>query len=211
AAVENLCSRALWVDNGQIKLDGKAKDVIEAYMAANAEASCLTMDLRKVYNRRGNGNIRFTRSEFLSPDGESLQFISSGHPLVLRLHYSALTQITRPDFEVGIFTDLGTLVTKFSTWVDHQIESIAQGEGFIDMMIDCFSFLPGRYYLSLCLKSQGPTYYDVLDHCLQFEVEASDCYGSGRGMYRYFGIVFFPCNLRLVASTSLLPSRAALT
>src|SRR5206468_10115511 len=30
AAVENLCSRALWIDNGQIRLDGKPKDVIEA-------------------------------------------------------------------------------------------------------------------------------------------------------------------------------------
>jgi homopolymeric O-antigen transport system ATP-binding protein len=208
AAVENLCSRALWIDNGQIRMDGKAKDVIEAYMASNADASCLAMDLIAVQNRRGNGNIRFTRIEFLNPDAQPLKFISSGHPLILRLYYHAQIQVTRPDFEVGIFTDLGTLVTKFSTWIDHQIESIARGEGFIDMMIDCFSFLPGRYYLSLCLKSQGPTYYDVLDHCLQFEVEASDYYGSGRGMYRYFGIVFFPCKWRLVAATPLLGTKS---
>ena len=202
AAVENLCSRALWIDNGQIRLDGKAKDVIEAYMATSAEASCLAMDLSRVQNRRGNGNIRFTKIEFLSPDGETLKFISSGYPLVLRLHYQARMQIMRPDFEVGIFTDLGTLITKFSTWIDYQIPEISQGQGYVDMIIDSFNFLPGRYYLSLCLKSHGPTYYDVLEHCLQFEVEASDSYGSGRGMYRYFGIVYFPCEWRLVASAS---------
>jgi len=202
AAVENLCSRALWIDNGQIKLDGKAKEVIEAYMAANAEASSLAVDLSTIQNRRGNGNIRFTRAEFLAPDGEARKFISSGHPLLLRLHYKALRQVTRPDFEVGIFTDLGTLVTKFSTFIDYQIPTLPPQEGYIDMAIDSFNFLPGRYYLSLSLKTQGPTYYDVLEHCMQFEVEASDFYGSGRGMHRYFGIVYFPCKWRLGASTS---------
>src|SRR5262245_16840186 len=136
AAVENLCSRALWIDNGQIRQDGKAKDVIEAYMASNAEASCLAADLSKARNRRGNGNIRFTRVEFLGSDARPLQFICSGDPLVLRLYYHALKPITRPDFEIGISTDLGTLITKFSTWIDYQIPSIAPGEGYLDLGID---------------------------------------------------------------------------
>jgi homopolymeric O-antigen transport system ATP-binding protein len=202
AAIENLCSRALWIDNGQVRQDGKAKDVIEVYMASNAEASCLAADLNKARNRRGNGDIRFTRVEFLGPDAHSLQVISSGDPLLLRLHYQALKPITRPDFEIGIFTDLGTLITKFSTWIDYQIPSIAPGEGYVDLGIDFFNFLPGRYYLSLWLKTQGPTFYDVLEHCLQFEVEPSDFYSTGKGIHGYFGIVFFPCKWRLNPATT---------
>jgi lipopolysaccharide transport system ATP-binding protein len=202
AAVENLCSRALWIDNGRIRQDGQAKDVIEAYMASNAEASCLAADVSKVRNRRGNGDIRFTRVEFLGPDERSLPFISSGDSLVLRLTYHALKPITRPDFEIGISTDLGTLMTRFSTWIDYQIPSIPPGEGYLDLEIDFLNFLPGRYYLSLWLKSQGPTFYDVLEHCLQFEVEPSDFYGTGKGIHRYFGIVFLPCKWRLNPATT---------
>ena len=204
AAVENLCSRALWIDDGQIKLDGKAKDVVASYMSANADSSCLAMDLTTARNRQGNGSIRFTKAEFLTQDGEALRFIKSGLPLMLRLHYTAQTGITRPDFEVGVFTDLGTLVTKFSTWVEHQIPKIPPGKGCIDLLIDSFNFLPGRYYLSLHAKTTvgtAPIHHDRLDHCIQFEIEASDCYCSGRGMFRYFGLVFFPCKWRLHGST----------
>jgi lipopolysaccharide transport system ATP-binding protein len=201
AAVENLCSRALWIDNGQMRLDGKPKDVIEAYMATNTEACGVAADLSSIRTRRGNGDIRFIRIEFLTPGANPLKFVSSGDSLILRLHYHAVKQIMRPDFEIGIFTDLGTLITKFSTWIDYQIPSISPGEGYIDLAIDCFTFLPGRYYLSLWLKTQGPIFYDVLEHCLQFEVEASDFYGSGKGIHHYFGIVFLPCKWWLNAVT----------
>lgn len=34
AAVTNLCSRAMWLDHGQLVLDGPAKEVVESYLAA---------------------------------------------------------------------------------------------------------------------------------------------------------------------------------
>jgi lipopolysaccharide transport system ATP-binding protein len=194
AAVENLCSRALWIDNGQLRLDGEAKEVIAAYMATNAAAAKLSADLAVSRNRRGNGEARFTKLEFLGTDGEPLKFLSSGDSLILRLHYRSETQISRPDFEVGVFTDLGTLVTKFSTWIDLQIPSLEPGDGYLDLAVPCLTLLPGRYSLSLWLKVQGPVFYDVLEHCLQFDVEESNFYGSGKGISRYFGIVFMPCS-----------------
>jgi lipopolysaccharide transport system ATP-binding protein len=197
AAIENLCSRAVWIDEGQVRLDGKPKDVIEAYMASNADASRLTADLSAIRNRRGNGDARFTKLEFLDAERRPLKFLSSGERVILRLHYEASRPISRPDFEVGVYTELGTLVTKFSTWIDYQITMIQPGVGYLDLEIDCFNFLPGRYFLSLWLKIQGPTYFDVLEHCVQFDVETSDFYGCGRGIHRYFGIVFFPCRWHL--------------
>ena len=49
-------------------------------------------------------------------------------------------------------------------------------------------------------EDQGPVYFDVLEQCLQFDVEASDFYGSGKGIHRYLGIVFMPCSWRLQAA-----------
>jgi lipopolysaccharide transport system ATP-binding protein len=201
AAVENLCSRAVWIENGQTRLDGRPKDVIEAYMGAYADACRLQADLTAIGNRRGNGDARFTKLEFLDADSEPLRFLSSGDRVILRLHYEAFKPIPRPDFEIGVYTSLGTLLTKFSTWIDYQIPSIPPGPGHLDLIINCFSLLPGRYHLSLWLKIQGPTHFDVLEHCLQFDVEASDFYGSGRGIDKYFGTVFLPCAWRLSPST----------
>jgi lipopolysaccharide transport system ATP-binding protein len=202
AAVENLCSRAVWIDNGEIRLDGGAKDVIGAYMAANAEACSLAADLTSNRHRRGSGDVRFTRVEFLGADGSPLDFLSSGDSVILRLHYHAHVAVVRPDFEIGVFTDLGTLVTKFSTWIDYQIPSLSPGGGHLDLAIRCLTLLPGRYFLSLWLKIQGPVFFDVLEQCLQFDVEASDFYGSGKGIHRYFGIVFMSSGWTLNTSAN---------
>jgi lipopolysaccharide transport system ATP-binding protein len=197
AAVENLCSRALWIDHGQVRLDGDAKQVIAAYMATTTAACSLTANLSASQPRRGNGDVRFTKVEFLSGDGMPLGVVRSGDTVVLRLHYDAKIQVLRPDFEIGILTALGTLVTKFSTWIDFQIASIPLGKGHLDLVIDRLTLLPGRYAVSLWLKVQGPVYYDVVENCLHFDVEESDVYGSGKGIHRYFGIVFMPCGWKL--------------
>ena len=197
AAVENLCSRAVWIDAGTVRQDGRPKDVIAEYLSASADASRLTADLTTVRSRRGNGDVRFTRLEFLDAAGTPLKFLSSGDRVTLRLHYRAARRVARPDFEIGVYSELGTLLTKFSTWIDYQIPSLAPGPGHLDLTINFFNFLPGRYYLSLWLKVQGPTYFDVLEHCLQFDVEPSDFYGSGKGIDKYFGLVFLPCEWRL--------------
>jgi ABC-type polysaccharide/polyol phosphate transport system ATPase subunit len=31
ASIERLCSRAIWLDHGTIKMDGKPEDVVKAY------------------------------------------------------------------------------------------------------------------------------------------------------------------------------------
>src|SRR6202047_2650989 len=70
AAVENLCSRGIWIANGTVRLDGPTHEVIEAYMASFASADSATSELTGVAGRRGSGEIRYTRAEFLSTDGD---------------------------------------------------------------------------------------------------------------------------------------------
>jgi lipopolysaccharide transport system ATP-binding protein len=190
AAVENLCSRALWIDNAQIRLDGPAKSVIEAYMAANAEASCLSVDLTGVRKRHGTGSIKISKVEILGPKAEPFRFVCAGDSIIIRVHYLSLETIRHPEFEIKLYTELGTLITRFCTAVDFDIPSITASAGWIDLMVDCLNFQPGRYYLSLTVSTQGPVIHDELDHCLQFEVEASNFYGSGKGIGRYYGIIF---------------------
>jgi lipopolysaccharide transport system ATP-binding protein len=192
AAVENLCSRVMWIDNGQVRQNGPTKHVIESYMATFAEAAQVSIDLRSVSNRKGNGDIRFTRAEFLSSDGVPLRMLRSGDPVMVRLSYQAEKDIPAPVFEASIATDTGMLITKFSTSVDYEIASLPRGDGFIDLHIPCFAFQPGRYFLSLSLQTQGPIYYDVLEYCLQYEVEPSNYFQTGKGISSEFGLVFVP-------------------
>ncbi len=193
AAVENLCSRAIWIDNGLIRADGGTREVIESYMATFAGAQQAVTDFSEIESRRGTGEIRYTGLGILSAVGQPIQVVRSGDPMTLRLHYHATRPIPRPSFGFRLFTELGTLVTETSTWHNGiEIPLVNQGEGSIDIEIISLPLLPARYYLSLWLTGTGNIIYDGLEHCARLDVEVSDMYQSGRGIDGRYGIVFFP-------------------
>ena len=72
--------------------------------------------------------------------------------MILRLHYHAHSTIVRPDSEIGVFTDLGTLVTKFSTWIDYQSRPSHLEMDTSTWRSKCLTLLPGRYFLTLWVK-----------------------------------------------------------
>jgi lipopolysaccharide transport system ATP-binding protein len=209
AAVENLCSRCIWIDAGQVRMDGAPREVIEAYMSTFASARETMADLRSVQNRRGSGEIRYTGIEYLTPTGEPVQVVRSGDGLVIRLHYHADTPVTFPSFGLRIYSDLGTLVTDTSTW-HHAIDIplVPPGEGFVDLHIDFLNLLPARYYFSLWITGAASPVHDNVEHCAELEIELANVYSSGRMLDNRSGIVFFPQRWKL---HELLPAGAGST
>jgi len=115
AAIEHLCSRAIWVDGGEIRREGAPQEIIEAYMATFAETHQEGHDLRAITSRRGSGDIRFTKIEFLDSNKKVAGLIQSGDAVVIRLHYDAKKPVDTPIFGVEIYTQMGTLVTQIHT------------------------------------------------------------------------------------------------
>ena len=199
AAIENLCSRAIWIDNGQIRQDGEARAVIQAYLSMFTAAQRTSHDLRRLESRDGLGAVRYTGIEFLGTDQQSEPVVRSGDGLVVRLYYQAEERISYPLFGFELYTELGTMVTAINTWgTGLEIPSLSPGDGWIDLEIDFLNLMPARYYVSLRLSSGGGwVKQDHLDHCATLDVEASDFYQSGKGIHSRFGIIFLPGRWRL--------------
>lgn len=198
-AVENLCRRVIWIEGGQIRQDGDAREVIKAYLSTFAGAKQTGYDLHYIEKRGGNGAIRFTGIEFLSPDRRPQKLIRSGDSVVARLHYHAEKRIRNPHFALELFTELGTKVTSFNTWSSgFEISFLPPGDGYIELEVDSLNILADRYYISLWSASAGNLWYDRLDQCAILDIEASDFYQSGRKMTKqHFGLAIFPCKWRL--------------
>lgn len=194
AAVENLCPRVIWIDDGRIRQDGNAKEIIGAYMATFAGAQKAGFDFRHIETRYGSGEIRYTGIELLSLDRKPLKVIRSGDSLVLRLFYRGEKPIANlVVFGFRVFTELGTLVTDVSTGCTGTlITDLPPGEGYIDGEIDFLNLMPGRYYLSFWLHNEGSIIYDALEHCAILDVEVSNFYQSGKGIDSRNGIIFLP-------------------
>src|SRR6266849_2260392 len=193
AAVENLCSRGIWIDDGRIREDGRTRDIIQSYMATFAEAQQAGSDLHRIEVRRGSGEIRYTGVSFLTMDGKPQLITLSGDSISIRFNYHARNTITSPLYGFRLLTKMGTLVTDTSTW-HHSLDipEIVPGDGYIDLEIDFLNLLPGRYDFSLWITGLSQIVYDGVEHCAKLEVELANVYHSGRQLDARSGIVYFP-------------------
>jgi len=193
AAVENLCSRGIWIDSGSIREDGPAQRVISSYMTTFANTQQASSDLEDTRSRGGTGEIRYTGIAFLGADGNPQPLTRSGDSLRIRFYYRAIKPIPYPSFGFRLNTELGTLVTDTSTW-HHCLDfpELPAGDGYLDLEIDSLNLLPGRYYFSLWLTGVGGVVYDAVEHCACLEIELANVYRSGRSIDARFGIVYFP-------------------
>ncbi|MEO5955281.1 MAG: ABC transporter ATP-binding protein [Nitrospiraceae bacterium] len=194
AAVENLCTRCVWIDGGRVREDGDPRAVIQSYMATFADVQQATSDLSANTQRHGSGEARFTRIELLSKERLSQPVTHSGDSLLVRLHYDAKTTLLHPDFVFRLHSEMGTLITETGTW-HHGIDipEVPQGKGYVDLEIDSLTLLPASYYISVSLNGVGAIVYDVVEHCVKLQIEgSSDIYRSSRVTSSRYGIVYFP-------------------
>jgi lipopolysaccharide transport system ATP-binding protein len=194
AAVENLCTRAIWIDGGKIKEDGKTKEIIKKYMATYSGVSNGGQDLCGVENRRGNGLIKYKYIEFMNKERKAVNVIQSGDNLIIRLHYYAEKRVQNNiAFGIQIFSDLGTLVTTVdSSFVGNEISILHEGDGYVEAEIDFLYLMPGRYYISLWIDNNSGIIYEHLDHCIKLDIEEADFYKTGFGITSRHGIIFLP-------------------
>jgi len=183
AAVEHLCSRAIWIDEGRVRADGDPKEIITSYMRTFGEARRESVDLRNNKSRRGTGHICYTKIEFLTSERVAASVIRSGDTVIARLHFQAKQRVENIIFGLEIHTQLGTLVAQIHTYnsgVD--ISVIESGNGYMDITMQDLNLIPGQYTVSLFLAQLGYAFHDVLQHCATLEIEPSVRYGLNRGL-----------------------------
>jgi hypothetical protein len=194
AAVENLCPRTIWIDQGRVRRDGPSSEVIREYLSCFAQDHRSHLDLSKSAGRRGSGPCRITGATLLDSDGHLKEVIRSGDSLTLRIAYRALEPLRDPHFGIRLSTESGLLISDMSTWsLGLDTPHLGPGEGTIDIEIDFLNLMPGEFLLTLWwIQGDGSGPYDILENCMRFHVHPSDYYKSGRGIDSKFGLVFFP-------------------
>ncbi|MBK7770181.1 MAG: ABC transporter ATP-binding protein [bacterium] len=197
AAVENLCRRVIWIDQGKVHMDGPAEEVVRSYMATFASAQSGGADLAAIGSRVGTGQARLSGAEFLDTQGQTLNFIRSGDALTVRVRAQLEEMI--PDLHVGleIRNEMGLLLSISNNWMTGpSLVRVPAGAHAFDLDIEALHLMPGRYYLTLWLKGPDSRNYDLLENCLMMDVETSDWYGTGRGIDPHFGLMFLPARWR---------------
>jgi len=113
--VSEICSRAIWLDHGNILFSGDAPSVVNQYLqqmtAAEADRMAEKRDGKEDIRRWGTGKAEITRVRLLDEDGKEQVIFSTGQKLVLKIDYQAHEPITSPVFGVAIHRNDGLHIT----------------------------------------------------------------------------------------------------
>ena len=191
-AIENLCARTIWIDDGTIRQDGRTRHVIHDYLSSSVKQNA-GLDVSNAIRDRGTGEIKFVRVEFLDERKKTMDVIRSGDRVTWRLHFCADAPIAHPHFIISIETELGIVVTQLATFLmGYQLPIVETGAGHVDLDISFLNLMPGRYNLSLAIWDEIKGYYDYIRNCVALDIQPSDFYQSGKGIEERYGIIFLP-------------------
>jgi lipopolysaccharide transport system ATP-binding protein len=178
AAVASLCTRALWLDDGQVRADGAVDDVLDGYLASVGGGA--DVELGSV-SRQGDGRVRVQRVSFRNAQGAPARPARAGETLDIALAYEARRDVPLRSVTAWIFIDsaLGQRVLSLSTDFAEDELGPLPPRGEIVCRIEELPLNDGAYVCSIKLRVGGGVADRVLD-AASFEVDASAYYPGHR-------------------------------
>jgi lipopolysaccharide transport system ATP-binding protein len=177
-AVQNLCTRCVWMDQGRLVKEGKTDEIVSNYLSAGASLAC--NDLSERPDREGKGIARITSIEMLDSDGNPLREAVSGSHVIIRVSYKVhgADSLGKCVLCLAFYKDLECYFG-LSTALSSREELQIQGEGHIDFEITAWPLTGGKYRIDVYLEG-GPDVQDSVQDATYIDTIDGDFYGSGK-------------------------------
>jgi lipopolysaccharide transport system ATP-binding protein len=190
-AVQNLCSRCVYLERGRLKIDGDPEVVLNAYNRALAAQLSAEEHLENHPGRSSEGPpcMQWVRVTSRGPDPD---FISMGNDIEVEVRFATPEPLNSVTFWVFIKNGLGIPI--FGVDTDMNPPKPLQGtiqQGRVVCRIDGLPLMPGSYSIDLYLGSHN-MHLDVIHDACRFEVNAADVFGNGKIPHPTSGNIFWP-------------------
>ena len=170
SSVRHFCDRAIWLDSGKIRAQGKPADVIDEYteyMLGSEEAADGS-------SRRGDGKIEVTKVDIVV-DGIRVDRIRTGDDVTFRLHFEAPEPVPNPVFTITLSSLHGVGVTAPSSRDADAVPMEISGTGYVDIAMADIPLMPGPYLVHTAVTGWGLKHvYDHLHNARSFDVMAGN-------------------------------------
>jgi len=182
AAIRNLCTGAVYLENGGIRLKGGTEDAIAEYLKIGAQTALINLESRK--DRIGNGLIRFLSFELRDPrTKELLNSVAAGASCIIALKFEKNTsrnELLNFNVAVGIDDCFGNRISHLSNTTTNQILQCQQEkEGLIEIEIKEMPLSKGCYGVTL-FSTVGGDIADWVKNAGSFYVEEGDFFHTGK-------------------------------
>jgi lipopolysaccharide transport system ATP-binding protein len=186
--VEEICTRAMWLDHGEIVSLGTAKSVVTHYLTHNLgqESERLTAERGKAAQTRwGTHQVEITGVRLTDLRGLEQSIFETGQTFQLHMDYLAHTPVSGAVFGLAMHRQDGVHVTGPNTAQAGFILPELNGAGAVTYTVPSLPLLAGLYHLSVAVVNQDDTItYDYHDHTYAFRVV-----NANREMPENFGLL----------------------
>ncbi len=176
-AIQNLCTRCVYIDNGKIKKIGNPTSVVNSYLKTSTSYGHIPLTKRS--DRKGSGKIRFTNIYLKNSLGRETRYFRSGEDIEIWFEYEIFEKIKELYFGLGIdnFSEQ-TRVAFISNKITN--ETIDIKKKMFKIKIKNLALTSGTYSMTILGHDQ---FIEVLDWVVQagvFTVEHGNFYATGK-------------------------------
>jgi lipopolysaccharide transport system ATP-binding protein len=186
-AIENLCDRAIWLEAGQVTLQGSTSDVIAAYQRQSL-AKIRSRHLQP--ERPAWAKPWVTEVRTLKEDGSECSGFALGEDIVVEVHFSGDGILRRPVLGVVVTHatrgEVGGVNTRMSAY---NLPAADYSSGIYRCRLRRPPFLQGDYSVDVWL-GDGLADVDTVPGAVNFTIQERDIYNSGVVPFKHLGVIF---------------------
>lgn len=172
--ISTICSRTLWLDKGQVKMNGPTENVIASYL--DPEEKALTRIIKDTKRLRGDKQVCFVECTISNDRGLKKNFFLIREEI--RLEFLLDSNVSE---DVGfwvIICDKEGKVILCSHQKDFMKQAIAKGKYLLSYQTSGISLLPGNYFVTAGVLNDAYTkVFEWVENCQSFEI--LPIFGSG--------------------------------
>lgn len=174
-SILGLCSRALWLDGGNIRLDSSAEEVVKAYLGSGAATGAVA-DLGSIKTRDGAGVMRI---KSLEVRGEGSNVPTCGGPILFRVQWTA-NELLRGAVVVrlAIRDQLDRVMSVLDNELSGEFFELQSAKGEFVCEIPRLALVPGIYFADVSIWC-ARVRQDRLLRAITFEILPGGFFKSG--------------------------------
>jgi lipopolysaccharide transport system ATP-binding protein len=190
AAMQQLCSMAVFLEAGALKFQGQIRPAVDLYLKNDGTSQDGQVDLSHWRTRRGGDDVRIRSLKFLTLCGTQKSEFIMGEPVQVCIEVQYSKEVVEPDVGFALLTNQRQplFASAFSDYC--QVEKRQPGLVIYTATMNPCPLMPGTYIFALAVTRKGGEAYDFVDDVPGFSVLPIQSENSVALDYRW-GSLFF--------------------
>ncbi len=180
--VREMCTRVIWLEQGNLVMEGDAEQVVGQYLERNKKREESRLQKKRVVQKKkeapkrwGNRKVEIIDVRIENGHDEEQHVFQTGDELRLRIRYHAHEPVDDAVFGMAIHNHKGIHITGPNTQVAGLDLPVLRGQGEVLFKVPALPLLDGLYHISVAIVDEQDTdTYDYHNRLYDFRIDNVD-------------------------------------